>query len=99
MFTLAMIAFVVILFGGVARLLLTVTKRVELLPIPERSVKKQKLRMVGVANIIGATFGIYFLVARSGPPLDILIGVVLVTSLVEIAIRNKSVGKQSNWSG
>jgi len=89
MFTLAMIAFVVILFGGIARLLLTVTKQVQSLPLPKRSVKKQKLRMVGVANIVGAAFGIYFLIAGTAPPLDILIGVVLVTSLVEIAIRSK----------
>ncbi len=90
MFAVAMIAFVVILCGGVARLLLTTTKEVKSLPLPERSVKEKKLRMVGVANITGAAFGMCFLITETAPPLDVLIGVVLVTSLLEIVIRNKS---------
>jgi hypothetical protein len=74
--------------GGIARLLLAFRSQVASLPPPERSTKRQKLLSLAFANVIGSSFGFFCLVTRAFEPLETLFGVVLVTSLLEIAIRN-----------
>jgi hypothetical protein len=53
MFLVAMISLIVILVGGLSRLLLALTSKFAALPPDQRTIQKQKLRMIGVANIFG----------------------------------------------
>lgn len=90
MFLLTIILLIVILLGGLCRLLLALTSKFQALSPVQRTIEKQKLRMIGVANILGGGIGMYFLLGRSYEPLDTLIGVMLITGLMEIVIRNKT---------
>jgi hypothetical protein len=78
----------IILLGGLARLLLFVRGSSAALPESERSIGRRKILSISIASIAGASFGFLFLFARLLEPLEVLIGVVLVVSLMEVAIRS-----------
>jgi hypothetical protein len=89
-----MVTFVAIIFGalilaGIARVLLVFTKRVRSLPAVDQ-VKRQRLLMIAFAEIMGGIFGLFFVVTGMLTPFEAVIGVLLSSGLLEIAIRNRS---------
>lgn len=87
--TLIMLA-LTLLGGGVARLVLAFQTGMS---IPfEKSLSRTDLLIVAFVNIIFATAGIVCLLLGMFTPFYILIGVFVITSLVEILIRLKAGG-------
>lgn len=79
-----------LLGGGIARLVLAFQTGMS---IPfEKSLSRTDLLIIALVNIIFATAGIVCLLLGMFTPFYILIGVFVVTSLVEILIRLKAGG-------
>jgi hypothetical protein len=90
MVTLVAIIFGALILGGIARVLLVFTKQVRSLPAIEQQVKRQRFLMIAFAEIMGGVFGLFCVVTGTFTPFETVIGVVLATGLLEIAIRNRS---------
>jgi hypothetical protein len=90
MVTFVAIIFAALILGGIARVLLVFTKRVRSLPAVEQQVKRQRLLMIAFAEIMGGIFGLFFVVTGTLTPFEAVIGVLLSSGLLEIAIRNRS---------
>ena len=80
---------IIFLLGGLLRLVLFFRKEVTL-PVSERSLTRKGLLSIALVNIAFASLGLYGLYARILDPLKILIGVLLVTSLLEIELKMTS---------
>jgi cytochrome b subunit of formate dehydrogenase len=78
----------IILLGGLARLLLFFRRESASLPETERSITRQEALTLAIASVASCSFGFFFLFAKILEPLEVLVGVVLVVSLMEVAIRS-----------
>ncbi len=81
--------------GGLVRLVLFFRGRTDLLPKAEQSIGKERLVALAIINISFSGFGFYLLFTKTFDPLDILIGVSIVSLLFEVAFRKGSI----NWAG
>jgi hypothetical protein len=81
-------------FGGLVRLALFLRGRTDLLPKGERSITRERLVALAILNIGFSGFGFFLLFTKAYDPLDILIGLSLVSLLFEVAFRKGSI----NWS-
>ena len=82
-----MVFLVVILFGGIARLLLIIRSPGRV-PLLGRFTTKQKMLVLGMVNIgFGAVGGSYVWHTDCFYQWEVFIGVLVITSLPEIAIR------------
>ncbi len=88
MLWIVIVALSVILLGGLARLFLFFRGETASLPQSERSITRQKVLSLAIASLACCGFGFFFLFTRILEPFEVLIGVVLVVSLLEVAIRS-----------
>ena len=88
MIWIVIVVLAIILLGGLARLLLFFRGQTASLPESERLITRQKVLSLAIASIACCGFGLFFLFTRILEPLEVLIGVVLVVSLMEVAIRS-----------
>ena len=80
-----------LLGGGIARLALAFQPSM-IKPFTEKSFSRTQLLIIAFVNIVVAITGMVFLLQETFGPFQILIGVGLITTLVEIVIRLKSGG-------
>ena len=80
-----------LLGGGIARLALAFQPDM-IKPFTEKSLSRTDLLIIAFVNIVVAIAGMVCLLLETFGPFQILIGVAVITSLVEIAIRLKSGG-------
>jgi len=83
----ATVFLVVVLCGGLARLLLILGGNSATFPDSERLLTRQKILSLAIVSIACSILGVFLLLKKLLGPLEVLVGVVLVVSLVEIAIR------------
>lgn len=77
----------IILLAGLARMLLFFRGQTVSVPESERSISRQKVLSISIGSIACSSIGFILLFSKSAQPLEVLVGVVLVVSLLEIAIR------------
>ena len=85
MFLLTSVVLIIFLLGGIARLVSTLKTR-GTSPNSERRLAKGSLLIIGIINIAFAGLGLLLLFATTVDPLMTLIGVLLITSVPEIAL-------------
>jgi hypothetical protein len=88
MIRIAIVVLTIILLGGLARLLLFFRSDSASLPDSERLIARQRSLSLAIASVASCSLGFFFLFTRILEPLEVLIGVVLVVSLIEVAIRS-----------
>lgn len=79
------ISLTISLLGGLARLGLVLLNGSDILQVIGLSMSKQKMLVLGIVNITFSILGFVLLVTETFGPMEILIGVLLVTTLPEIA--------------
>lgn len=77
-------------FGGLVRLVLFFRGRTDLLPEAERRLGRSRLLALGVFNGVIAVVGFLLLFERSYDALNVLMGVALVSLVVEVTFRKGS---------
>jgi nitrate reductase gamma subunit len=75
------------LLGGLARLGLVLLSPTGFVQVIGLSMSKQKMLVLGIVNITFSILGFVLLVAETFRPIEILIGVLLITTLPEIAFN------------
>ena len=79
---------VVILLGGIARVLLAFRDPPEGATARAHFLGRQKMLVLGTVNILGSAVGLFCLANQLLSSLAVLIGVLVLTSLPEIAFRS-----------
>lgn len=83
-----------LVMGGLLRFVLSIREKSNLLPISDVLPDKERFRALAVGNVILGGVGLLFLFSATEDPLDILIGLAIVSLLWEVALRRGSV----NWT-
>ena len=78
---------VMILFGGIARLLLAFRDPTEKASVPGRFPSRQSMLVLGMVNTLGGTVGLFCLANQLWSQLVIFLSILVVTSLPAIAFR------------
>ena len=87
MIWIARIFLTISLLGGVARLLLFFLNPTDSIQVIGLSMSKQKLLVLAIVNIAFSILGFVLLVTETFGPMEILFGVLLITTLPEIAFN------------
>jgi hypothetical protein len=77
--------------GGLVRLVLFFRRRTDLLPEAERRLGRSRLLALGVFNGVIAVVGFLLLFERSYDALDVLMGVAVVSLVIEVTFRKGSI--------
>lgn len=77
--------------GGIARLILFLRSRGELMSKDDPSLGRRRLIALAIFNTLFASFGFFLLITRTEEPFDILVGTALVGLIFEVAFRKGSV--------
>ena len=80
------ISLTISLLGGLARLGLVLLGGTDIVQVIGLRMSKQKMWVLGIVNITFSILGFVLLVTDTFGPLEILIGVLLITTLPEIAL-------------
>jgi hypothetical protein len=84
---LAGISLTISLLGGLARLGLVLLNGTDMLQVIGLSMSKQKMLVLGLVNITFSILGFVLLVTQTLGPWEILIGILVFTTLPEIAFN------------
>jgi hypothetical protein len=85
----------ILFLGALVRLVIFFRGRDDLLPKSDRVMGRERHLALALVNAFLSGFGFFLLLSRTFEPMDILIGLSIVSLLVEVAFRKGSV----NWAG
>jgi hypothetical protein len=87
MIWIARIFLTISLLGGVARLLLFFLNGIDIVQSFGLTMSKQKMLVFGIVNIAFSILGFVLLATETFGPMEILFGILIMTSLPEIAFN------------